>query len=149
MKRVPHIVLLLLAVSLMAADGKKKEKSDFERIQGKWFIVEYHTKGEKQDSYTEDITFTLSGKKLTLKDVNGDNSDIELRPDSKPKEMDTTDSDGKVTLAIYELSGLTLKLCVGLDDVRPKKMGTGKDDNRVMLVLKRVKPDKKKEGDKK
>ena len=108
MKRLPHVAMMLVAVSLLAADKTVKEKSDFEKIQGKWIVVELYAGGEKEKLSKEDknetITFTLSGKKLTSS-TNGDKSAVELRPDKRPRELDRTNGRGEVTPAIYELSG--------------------------------------------
>ena len=83
MKRLPHVAMMLLAVALVAADKGEKKKSDFEKIQGKWMLVEHHTLGMKltfkvkgEYTYTSvdetlgvkskgEFSYTFSGKKLT------------------------------------------------------------------------------------
>jgi hypothetical protein len=50
MKRLSHVAMLLVAVSLVAAAaGEKKEKGDAEKIKGDWFRTTCYHKG-KEDS---------------------------------------------------------------------------------------------------
>ena len=72
---------------------------------------------------------------------------FELRPDKRPPELDVFDEDDKLTsMFIYELSGDTLRICTlgRLGKTRPKAIGSTADDERRLLVLKRVKGNDKK-----
>jgi len=125
---------------------KFSKKSDFDKIQGKWMIVEFHSLGEKL-TFKEKHTFTFSGKKLFVLggsyEIKGGENAFELGPDKKPREMDVRRTGGGIEPLIYELSGDTLKICVnsGLAG-RPKKIGPPDDEFGQMMVFKRVKGDK-------
>ena len=154
MKRLPHVAMLLVAVALVAADkGEKKEKSDAEKIQGKWTMVEWHRKGKvRYDQLGAVVTF--SGKKVTIFDASlrkdkKDEAVFELRPNKKPRELDIISKSGGKDFtfkADYGFSGDTLKVCfLGLTkNRRPDAMGTSADDDRIVWVYKRVKGDAKK-----
>jgi uncharacterized protein (TIGR03067 family) len=147
--------MVLLLACLIAADGaekkgaEKKKPGDAEMIQGKWTVVESYRKGKKDDDSLGDV-LTFSGKKLTVAQADSD-GDFEatfiLRPNKKPRHLDMIMKRGDeeaTRKAIYELSGDTLKICArGPDKPRPEALGTAADDQRRMLVLKRVKADKK------
>ena len=149
MKRLPHVAMLLVAVALVAADKGEKKKSDAEKIQGKWIVVEAYHK-DKKDGGQVGKFVTFSGKKMTLRLQRGEGrafeTVFELRPDKKPRELDMIFkvSGGEKTFeAIYELSGDTLKICFpDPGKGRPRLMGTAADDERRLLVLKRAKGDK-------
>ncbi len=154
MKRCPHVAILLVAVALVAADDAKKKKKDAEAIQGKWTIVESFHKGKIDDDPVGDVVL-FADKKLIVSPKGTDKKiefTFKLRPDKKPREIDMTMKFGgeEMTMkAIYELSGDTLKICIAEPGKeRPEALGTAADDKRKLMVLKRVKPDKKKNSDK-
>ncbi len=149
MKRLPHVAVLLVAVALVAADEDEKKKGDAEKIQGKWRCVESFRKGEKREREVGGV-MTFSGKNFTIFDASRDRKmkgTFELRPDKKPQELDLVfnrfdeETTGKL---IYKLSGDTLKICGSPPGKpRPKAVGSTADDERDLLVLKRVKGDDK------
>ena len=73
---------------------------------------------------------------------------FKLQPDKKPKELDVTGKrDGKERTVtwIYVLSGDTLNICAQeYGKGRPPAIGTAADDERHLVVLKRVKGDDEK-----
>ena len=144
MKRLPHVAILLMVVALVAADKGEKKKSDAEKIQGKWTVAEVYLKGKKQGDMVGDPV-TFSGKKMIVARKGQDRKTehaFELRPDKKPREMDIIFKGGgeeATALAIYELSGDTLKICLAKPGKeRPKALGTAPDDDRALMVFKRV-----------
>ena len=58
-----------------------------------------------------------------------------------PKTMDTKSVRPGLFNApwIYELKGDDLKICVGVSKGRPKALTSTREDNQILLVLKRVK----------
>jgi uncharacterized protein (TIGR03067 family) len=65
---------------------------------------------------------------------------ITVDPSKKPKWMDSvTTGEDKKALAIYELDGDTLKICVGLKGERPKEFTGKKDSGCALYVYKREK----------
>ncbi len=153
MKRLPHVVILLVAVALVAADNGEKKEGDAETIQGKWTIVEWHRKGKVRYDQLG-LVITFSGKKVTISDASlrkdeKDEAVFELRPNKKPRELDIISKSGGKDItfkAVYGFSGDTLKVCfLGLTkNRRPDAMGTSADDDRIVWVFKRVKGDAKK-----
>ena len=151
MTRLPHVAMLLVAVASVAADKGEKKKGDADKIQGKWMVVEYYFKGKSVESFDGmGGAFIFLGKKLTIvhkdRDREGKKGVFELHPDKKPRELDIVfKADGleSTVSAIYEFSGETLKICiVESGKGRPKAIGTAADDERFLLVLKRLKGDK-------
>ena len=118
-------------------------------IQGKWTVVEAYLDGEKCDLFVGEA-LTFSGKKMTSAAADGGEEieeTFELRPDKKPRELDFSSDGGKEkpTKCIYELSSDTLRICFEpFGKEPPKAMGTAADDNRILVMLKRVKGDDKK-----
>ena len=153
MNRLPHIAMLLVAVALVAADKGEKEKSDAEKIQGKWICVEMYSGGMNVSQLAREkgLWCAFSGKKFSrgskLRGEQFSEGSFDLRPGETPRELDTSGKqDGKVETAamVYELSGNTLKICFfpGGGGERPK-MVDGDGGGRMMMVFKRVKPEKK------
>jgi uncharacterized protein (TIGR03067 family) len=146
MRLPPHLAILLAAVALVAADKPEKKRSDTEIIQGKWIVVESYHKGEEFESPLGNV-LTFSGKRVTVAPAGEDDkveAAFELRPDEKPPELDMTRTlDGvKDTMRlIYELSNDTLKICSFAEKGRPDAVGITADDERYLMVLKRVKGD--------
>ena len=152
MKRLPHIAILLVAVALVAADKGEKKKGDAEKIQGKWTTVASYHKGKKDVKAVRDI-LTFIGNQVIVAPEGTDRNIVvtfDLRPDKKPRELDMIlilpNGEKKTIKAIYELSGNTLKICTAGNpgEPRPEALGTAADDERKLVVLKRVKGDGKK-----
>lgn len=135
MRRVPTLLIALLALLLAGAD---KPKSDEDLLQGQWKVTVLEVDGER-------IEDPFSG----LHEFKGDwyqNHKFRLNAKAKPKEIDHTVEDPAlpkplIIKGIYELDGDNLKICwmrpggVG----RPKDFTAKKDSRHAVLVLKRVK----------
>ena len=138
---------------MVAADMGEKKKGDAEKIQGKWIVVAFYHKGKATPFGDAKATYSFSGNRMRNPDDPKFKFTFELRPDKKPRELDVIwNHDGKANISrmIYELSGDTLKICVPIltEGPRPVAIGTAADDERRLLVLKRVKDGDKGDGKK-
>jgi uncharacterized protein (TIGR03067 family) len=131
-------------------DGKPagKTTSDRERLQGTWQVVEISLRGEASEKVPEDqgkrVRAVFTGDQLEWR---GFKMTYTLDPTKAPKQMDWSpveaeEKAGKV-LAIYELDGDTLKVCMANPGVdRPgefKSVAGGNREGTVkVLVFKRV-----------
>jgi uncharacterized protein (TIGR03067 family) len=122
----------LIAVTLLSAQEKKKDadkpvdKKDLEKIAGKWQPTSLQA-GEVRmtDAQMKATTLVIDGDKYTVtikgeKDTaETDKGTLKIDVLAKPMSMDITSTagpnKGKVMLAIYEISGDTLKVCYDLD----------------------------------
>lgn len=145
------LALAALAAGLTAAPvPKEKEKvKDEDAIQGTWQVEKFDLGGAAGGPPPGEITKL----KLTFKDgkVAADRGDgmkdeigYKLDATTTPKSLDLIER-GNPMLAIYELDGDTLKICMsegGQKGVRPAEMKSdGK--NVAVLTLKRVREEKK------
>ena len=121
-------------------------KEDAKMMQGTWAPTAGELAGEK---FPDNILKTI---KLVIKDNTyevgvGEQTDrgtVKLDPAAKPKTMDITGTDGpnkgKTLVAIYELSGDTLKVCYDLTGKdRPKEFKTKAGTQLFLVTYKREK----------
>jgi len=119
---------------------------DLKAMEGKWTIEKAEANGEAIDPEAlRDVVVTITGDRyeLLVKDTK-DAGTIKLDEAQKPKAMDGTDTEGddigKVTKAIYELSGDTLRVCYAMEGgERPKEFATKPDSQLLLVTYKRVK----------
>jgi uncharacterized protein (TIGR03067 family) len=119
-------------------DAAKKE---LEKLQGKWKAEKFVIMGQEIPAdVLAKMGLTCKGSELIPSDNPNDPATIKLDPAVKPKTIDLTEKNQKVSLGIYELDGDTLKLCFaepGTD--RPKTFESPKDSKIAYVVLKREK----------
>jgi uncharacterized protein (TIGR03067 family) len=131
---------LALAVNLAA-----EEKSDQDKLQGKWKI-ESGMQGGKPlpDDVVKTGIIEFDGNKIksTVKVDGADRTDemtFKLDSTKKPKAIDV-DMKGKPGLGIYKLDGDTLTICHGEDgDPRPTEFESKEGTKTVVVVMKRSK----------
>jgi uncharacterized protein (TIGR03067 family) len=119
---------------------------DLKAMEGKWTIEKAEANGEAIDPEAlKDVVVTITGDRyeLLVKDTK-DAGTIKLDEAQKPKAMDGTDTEGddigKVTKAIYELSGDTLRVCYAMEGgERPKEFATKPDSRLLLVTYKRAK----------
>lgn len=145
-------LLVLAAGILLGADAPKEEKNEAVQnelivLEGTWNVVEAERSGKK--SPAEELEkakpqLIFKGDKLTSKSLDskgkekeGPQSSVKLDPEKMPRTMDLVGfpKPGKTALAIYELKGDTLKICMG--EERPKEFKG--DGGAGLLILKRQK----------
>ena len=126
------------------ADAVKKVLND---LKGSWTATALEFGGQKApEADVKQSKIIFDGEKVTL--VDGDKkkpATLKLDPSKKPATMDITHTEGpekgKVTKAIYQLDGDTLKIAMGLDEksTRPTAFATKKDAPVALMVFKRDK----------
>jgi uncharacterized protein (TIGR03067 family) len=138
-----RLLLAVIAVAFVAgADDKKEDalKKELKNLEGTW-TVESATFQGKSDK-EEGGEFIITADKLTMKKKDGKKETVSYKidPSKKPKVMDFTPEEEKKDAApgkaIYELTGDTLKICVGPPDKRPDEIS---DKGQVLFTLKRKK----------
>lgn len=132
MKLTLALGVALFALSYLSADDKKKDapgtmdKKDLEKIGGKWQPTSMQCGDMKfAEAQMKAMTLAIDGDKYTVtvkgeKDTaQTDKGAVKIDVLAKPMAMDIKSSDGpnkgKTFLAIYEISGDTLKVCYDLD----------------------------------
>jgi uncharacterized protein (TIGR03067 family) len=133
------IVVLLFASTAIRADGVKD-------LNGTWIPSEGQLGGEKaQDEFIKSITLTITdGKYSVVVGANKEAGTFTIDATKKPATMDVNPEEGpnkgKKLVAIYELSGDTMKVCYKLEGTdRPKEFTSTKDDKQFVVVYKRKK----------
>jgi uncharacterized protein (TIGR03067 family) len=144
MKRL--IGVLLLAGAALAARADDKMDDELKKLEGTWTMVSAEYDGMKVDGDQ------AKKSKLVVKDgkwtvyVNDKVSTVAtftIDPSKKVKTVDMTGTmggdKGKKYLAIYQLDGDDLKLCIGDTKTRPKTFDGKKGSGRQFEVWKRAK----------
>ena len=145
---LPALLLPALLVAAPVPKDKEKPKDD-DAILGTWVIDQFDAGGDKTPPQVNEIKFVFAEKgKFTM--VNGPKErgegTFKIDPTAKVKTMDVS-LDGKTMLAIYELDGDTLKMCIPdrPDSPRPEAFVANGKDRVAVVTFKRVKEDKKEE----
>lgn len=132
-------IVSLCAVALVQADGLKD-------LNGYWVPSEGQLNGEKApDDFINSIKLTLADGKYSVI-VNGEKEtgsytvDTSKKPATMDIRVDVDGKKGKTVLAIYVLSGDTLKVCYQLGgDSRPTDFTSTKDNRQFVVTYKRQK----------
>ena len=143
MRTLFAFLALVLSNALLTASAWADDVKD---MAGKWTIEKAEANGEEikaEDLRDVIITFTGERYELLVKDQR-DAGTIKLDEKQNPKTMDSTDTEGddvgKVTKAIYELKGDTLRVCYALDGgERPTEFKSKGDRPLLLITLKREK----------
>jgi uncharacterized protein (TIGR03067 family) len=130
---------------VFAANLPAEDKSDQEKIQGKWKI-ESGTRGGNPipDDVSKNTIIVFDGNKMKMtftRDGQEQTRDMtfKLDPTAKPKAIDV-DINGKPGLGIYSLEGDTLKICHGEEgDARPTEFVSKEGTKVAVIILKRTK----------
>jgi len=149
MRLLTLIVAGAITNSVVAEDKKVKDE---EAILGTWKVVGVDV-GTQESPYPPEAMKNWrmvfeKGDKVTSNamDKDGKNATAGYKLDSseKPKAFDVVGKDWK-TLAIYDLDGDNLKLCLnyGADDKRPTEFKGNEKRYLILMTLKRVKDEKK------
>jgi uncharacterized protein (TIGR03067 family) len=128
-------------VALLQNDDKGK--SDNDKLQGAWQAHSAELAGEKiPEEFVKGVKLIIKGDKVSASFM-GEAKDgsYKIDPTQKPKTLDLT-VDNKKIEAIYELDGDTLKVCAS-EEGRPKEFKSAAGSQSILLILKRVKDEKK------
>jgi uncharacterized protein (TIGR03067 family) len=145
MKTVPCICVasFLLTAAAWSQDADDERKL----LQGAWLPTAAELSENPFDEATlKAMKLVVEGDKYTVtvgKSI--DKGSIKIDPAAKPKTMDIIGADGpskgKTILAIYELTGDTLRVCYDLTGkVRPTEFKTKKGELLFLATYRRAKP---------
>jgi uncharacterized protein (TIGR03067 family) len=146
MKRSLFVALFaVLPITSLSAGAGGKDGDP--AIQGTWLASTGELGGKK---YPDEVLKTL---KLVIKDdkytvtVGGkpDKGTLKVDPSAQPKAIDINGTEGpnkgKTFLAIYELTGDTLRICYDLNGkARPAEFQTKPDTKLFLVTYQREKP---------
>ena len=141
--------LMMLAVGLMLAaddaksDANKKEIKAFEGTW-KWVSLEINGKEQPADLFKGSRLIITGDKFASTEGEETLHGTFKVDVAKKPMTVDVTFNDGpdkgKTLQGIYELTGDTYKVCMGLPGKkRPTEFVTKPDSGHVLEVLKRQK----------
>jgi len=140
------LVLVMVALWLPTSALSGSGKEDSKMIEGTWLPVEAELGGQKfPDEVLRTMKLTMSDGKYTVKvGEQIDRGTIKLDPTTKPKAIDIIGTEGpnngKTFLAIYELTGDTLRICYDLEGKeRPTEFKTVRDTQQFLVSYKRDK----------
>lgn len=143
------VLLVTLAASLLtAAPPTARKPDDLKKLQGTWNAVSAQIDGRK---FTEDdippLSFTIEGNRFTVKDANvvAERGTLRIDNGPRPRTLDATftagPDQGKTSLAIYEIMGDTLELCIApAGRERPKTFAAPQGSGIRLFVLRHQLP---------
>jgi len=139
-------VALFLALAYSCPARGDDTKVDAKSMDGIWRPAAAELGGEKfPDEVRKSIKLVIDDGMYTVTvGKEPDRGTVKLNPATKPKEMDIIGTEGpnngKTILAIYELTGDTLRICYDLSGKsRPSEFKTAKDTKRFLVTYKREK----------
>lgn len=125
---------------LVAGGDAEAIKKELKALQGKWTIESFED-GQGKKAEFEGATVEFKDRQMAFtKDGETKKGKITLNPAGKPKEMDIK-AEGKdeQMLAIYQLEGDKLKMCVSDDPTAGRPRDFAARDRNVLVILKRAK----------
>ncbi len=139
---------ILTSILLLGADASKDEaiKKELAQAEGVWAIVSIELEGEKlPEEVLKGAQITIKGTSYGMKLGDGmESGSFKIDPAAKPKSMDILPAEGphkgQTLLAIYEVNGDDLKMCIALPGKdRPKEFVSKAGSGHVLEILKRQK----------
>jgi uncharacterized protein (TIGR03067 family) len=141
---IGKLLLLLNVVYLVFTPlQNQKAEEDLKMIEGAWIPVVAELGGKPlPEEYLKDTKLVLTDGRYTYMN---DKGTYKLIPAEKLKAMDITGAEGpnqgKTLLAIYELTGDTLRICYDLEGkTRPSEFATKAGTQQLLVSYKKAKP---------
>ena len=140
---VKLLFLLNVCYLVFAPWQNQKADEDWKMIEGAWIPVVAELGGKPlPQEFLKDTKLVLADGHYTY--IN-DHGTYKLIPGETPKAMDITGKEGpnqgKTLLAIYELTGDTLRICYDLEGkTRPSEFATKAGTQQLLVSYKRAKP---------
>jgi uncharacterized protein (TIGR03067 family) len=138
-------LFLTLALQILARGGDAN--IDAKSMDGTWQPSAAELGGEKfPDESRKSIKLVIDGGKYTVTvGASPDRGTLKLDSSKKLKEMDIIGAEGpnkgKTFLAIYEMTGDTLRICYDLSGkTRPTEFNTAKNAKLFLVTYQREKP---------
>ena len=141
-------ILLITGCSVAVSRGSDTAKHEHKKLDGTW-VVESVLRDPREKNSEErgkGIRCVIEGAKVVAKLPGDDNPAgtliIKIDPTKKLKTMDIRPEGEKDTiLAIYELEGDTLRVCISpVGKERPTEFASKPGTGHALVVLKRKKP---------
>ena len=141
-----HTVVIVVFTCCLGVSAAQDAKKEMTALQGSWKVVNY--KGPEEafaKEFKSKGKIIFEGDKLTIMigDVKLGEATYKLDPSKKPKTMDAVSTfgpdKGQKSLAIYELDGDKLKICITEEKDRPKEFATKKGSKTTILDYQREK----------
>jgi uncharacterized protein (TIGR03067 family) len=140
-------LLLLLSVGYFAFTplSNYQTEQDWKMVEGTWIPLNAELGGQKlPDEYLKDTKLILSAGRYTYMTDQGTYKLIPVEAPKAPKAIDITGVDGpnkgKTLLAIYELTGDTLRVCYDLEGkLRPQEFMTRAGTQQLLVNYKKAK----------
>jgi uncharacterized protein (TIGR03067 family) len=147
MRTISFVALVAGALLAAAASIGGAAQADKDELQGVWVATSIEINGDPAPAKEVERTrFTFKGKKLLLRHSKDEGKVVEatFKADRKqsPKHLDITIKN-KTLHGIYEVNGNELRVCYDSGEKpenRPTKFATNKEEELVLIVLKRQKP---------
>ncbi len=112
-------------------------------LEGSWVATAAERDGQTAPRRVlPNITLTIAGDKLTLTDARGRKTTTTFSTDTSksPATLDAKDSDGVLTLGIYQLDGDVLTVCIGEPGAaRPKSFDGSRGSGQTLATFRRCK----------
>lgn len=152
MSRIAQLLSAVLLASFLALIGcstqtsaVKSETAQSSLIQGTWIPISAELAGQPlPQQVLNTIRLTLTENRYTAVVAGAtDVGDLILRSNQQPRAMDILGTEGpnkgKTFLAIYELTGDSLKICYDLEGkTRPTEFRTNPGTQLFLVLYKRV-----------
>ncbi|HLG17089.1 MAG TPA: TIGR03067 domain-containing protein [Blastocatellia bacterium] len=138
-------LLLLLGAGYLVVTPLQNHKAveeDWKTIEGTWIPVTFELSGQKlPEEALKDTKLVLTDGRYTYQN---DQGTYKLMPGEKPRAMDIIGVDGpnkgKTFLAIYDLTGDTLRICYDLGGkTRPSEFTSRPGTKQFLASYKRAK----------
>jgi uncharacterized protein (TIGR03067 family) len=141
---IGKLLLLLNVVYLVFTPlQNQKAEEDWKMIEAAWIPVVAELGGKPlPEEFLKDTKLVLTDGRYAYRN---DQGTYKLMPAEKPKAIDITGEEGpnqgKTLLAIYELTGDTLRICYDLEGkTRPSEFATKTGTQQLLISYKRAKP---------
>jgi uncharacterized protein (TIGR03067 family) len=114
--------------------------TDLDAMQGSWNLVSAMEDGKAlPEDEVKQTTIVINGNTFHFpglaEDATSRAGTFKLDPAKNPKEMDSTSTDGQVSLGIYELEAGTYRVCFApVGEPRPTKFGSEPGSRQIFQV---------------
>lgn len=138
-------ILSFLLFSSTSTSFADFDSQDQEKLQGVWAVVGFEQDGisiPREQAEALSLLIIFDENRLLHK-RNGhivNEATYSINPGTSPKELDTTDKNGRKELGIYQLEKNSLVICVSvrLGKQRPLKFATEPDSGYMLFNLRRI-----------
>lgn len=146
---VLRVMLIVACLVTTWQPSSSRADDGVDTLQGVWVAQSMEVDGKAApDEAVKRMRLTFKGDKLLLRGNFDDDKEAEcpytVDPKASPKQLDfTPPKEAKPILAIYEVKGDELKVCLrhaSGSDGRPTEFATKADSQLVLIVLKKQKP---------